>query len=150
MYTNSLLSFDDIVNSIETVAGKPKTFSSKEVTTIPDLRNEPGAVLIFLEETDLKDNLKVLEVLDTQRRGNSISIFIGYGNESRLLQEDTEDDNPVTDEKSNEKVNATAVGALTISLMTGLLAAFGLIMMSKIQTPQAFADKDLIKGSINK
>eukprot|EP00826_Nyctotherus_ovalis_P051029 TRINITY_DN633_c0_g5_i4.p3 TRINITY_DN633_c0_g5~~TRINITY_DN633_c0_g5_i4.p3 ORF type:complete len:133 (-),score=28.64 TRINITY_DN633_c0_g5_i4:153-551(-) len=114
------------------------------------LSDESGNLLVLLEAPSTRDNLKLLEALDFSPRPNSVSLFVGYGPQSRLLQEGTEEQNDSGADRSNVKINATATGALLISLTMGLIAAFGLIMMGRIQTPQAFAKRDLIKGSINK
>ena len=149
MYTNSLLTFDELPESIKVATENLTVLYLKDKDTLHNIYNTPGTVLIFLEGFSLSHNLQLLETLDTKRRDNSVSIFLGYGTDSRLLQEDNNVEEEAEDEQK-AKVYATATGALLISLMTGLLAAFGLIMMARIQTPQTFAKRNLIKGTINK
>ena len=94
----------------------------------------------------------IIEGIDSRARENSVSILVGYSllsTEGRLLQEDNEEI-LTEDEPVKNVVNETATGALIISFVVALIAAFGLIMMGNIQTPISFARRDLVKGSINK
>lgn len=132
---------------MEAAIGQIKVLTVSKRTKLSD---EAGNLLVILEGSSTHDNLRLLEGLDSLPRRNSVSLLVGLGAQKRLLQEGAEEQNDSGADRSNVKINATATGALLISLTMGLITAFGLIMMGQIQTPQAFAKRDLIKGSINK
>ena len=84
-----------------------------------------------------------------QNKGNAVSIMLGYNGfkmNARLLDDDTD----TNDTAQESKVNATATGGLLVAALITGIVVFAMVMMANIQTPQAFARRDLVKGKINK
>ena len=151
VYTDSSLSYTEVLQAIEAAKlGEVQTFSVKSKTELPNLSATAKVFLVLLDAPKGEDNLDLIEALDGKITKNpvSMSMVVGYGKikaESRNLQETNQ-----TTTTKDSNVNATATGALMISLLVTLITVFGMVMMANIQTPKSFARRDLIKGRINK
>ena len=99
--------------------------------------------------------VEALERQSQQKSSNIVNIVLGYNGfrkEGRLLDDsDTNDTAQDTNDTAQEsKVNATATGGLLVAALITGIVVFAMVMMANIQTPQAFARRDLVKGKINK